>query len=183
MWAVAAGLAVGVALAWTRTAEPAPVPKPLPLTTEQARKKLFGCWYEVEKVVAGQPWPKHNFGALGWKFDAEEVENWQLTGELVTDLHRGGPKINITTTPWRLDVHNRKDNGEVVVLAGIFKFEGDDLIWVTEFPGDGWYPLNPAADYSGRPTDFTSTKENRYEWMRLKRCEYLQTQFPEKGKK
>ncbi len=158
-------------------ASAAPVPKPLPPTAEEVQKRLFGtCWYEVGKVVAGKKDPD---GPLGWKFGAGEVENWQITGELVTDRMFGGATIDISRDVWRMDILSKGERGRVAVLPTIFKFEGDTLVWVTEFPGDGWYhQVDPTGNYKGRPNGFESTKQNRYAVHRLKPCEYLQTTPP-----
>ena len=155
----------------------APVPKTKPPTSEEVRKRLFGtCWYETGKVVAGKEDPNE---PLGWKFGADEVENWQITGELVTDRMFGGATIDMSREPWRMDILRKGERGRVVVLPTIFKFEGGTLVWVTEFPGEGWHSgVNPKGDYTGRPSGFESTKKNRYAVYRLKPCDYLQTTPP-----
>jgi hypothetical protein len=155
----------------------APALKPKPPTAEQVRKRLFGtCWYETGRVVAGRDEPD---GPLGWKFGADEVESWQITGELTTNRVMGGVTIDVSRGVWRMDNLSKGERGRVAVLPSIFKFDGDTLVWVTEFPGEGWYEqVDPHGDYKGRPTGFESTKENRYAVYRLKPCEYLQTTPP-----
>src|SRR5262245_17444458 len=151
-----------------------PVPMAKPPTADEVRKRLFAtCWYETSKVVAGKEDPN---GPLGWKFESDEVENWQITGELVTDRMVGGVTIDVSAKAWRLDIVRKGERGRVAVLPSIFKFEGDTLVWVTEFPGDGWYQqVDPNGHYKGRPTGFESTGRNRYAVYRLKSCQYLQT--------
>ena len=155
----------------------APLPRPRPPTAEEVRRRLFGtCWYETDKVVAGKDDPAE---PLGWRFGADESENWQITGELVTDRMVGGATIDVSREPWRLDILRRDDRGRVAVLPTIFKFEGETLVWVTEFPGEGWYSeVDRHGDYRGRPTGFVSTTQNRYAVHRLKPCDYLQTTPP-----
>ncbi|HVK13330.1 MAG TPA: hypothetical protein VM597_31540 [Gemmataceae bacterium] len=170
---------VATAVCWTvRGPTPAaPKVKPRGPTADEVRKRLFGtCRYETGKVIAGKQDPNE---PLGWKFGADEAENWQITGELVTYRMFGGATIDVSRTPWRLDILSRDDRGRVSVLPTIFKFEGDTLVWATEFPGEGWYSVvDPAGDYKGRPTGFDSTEANRYAVYRLKPCEYLQTSPP-----
>jgi hypothetical protein len=146
-------------------------------TAEEITKRLFGtCWYEIDKVIAGERDPD---GPLGWKFSAKEVENWQITGELVTYRMFGGAKIDVSKEPWRMDILSKNERGRVSILPTIFKFEGDALVWVSEFPGEGWYSeVDRDGHYKGRPTGFKSTKQNRYTVLRLRPCEYLQTTPP-----
>src|SRR5687768_14388690 len=76
------------------------VPKSKPPTADEVRKRLFAaCWYETSKVVAGKENPN---GPLGWKFGSDEVENLQITGELVTDRMAGGVTIDVSAKVWRL---------------------------------------------------------------------------------
>jgi hypothetical protein len=154
-----------------------PVPMAKPPTADEVRKRLFAtCWYETSKVVAGKEDPN---GPLGWKFGPDEVEIWQITGELVTDRMVGGATTDVSAKAWRLDIIRKGERGRVAILPSIFKFDGDTLVWVTEFPGDGWYQqVDPNGHYKGRPTGFESTGRNRYAVYRLKPCEYLQTTPP-----
>lgn len=173
-------LALLVTAAWLSDRIPStasPVPKPKPPTAEAVRKWLFAtCWYETSKVVAGKEDPN---GPLGWKFGSDEVENWQITGELVTDRMIGGVTIDVSAKVWRMDIIRKGERGRLTVLPTIFKFDGDTLVWVTEFPGDGWYQrVDPTGHYKGRPTGFESTGGNRYAIYRLKPCAYLQTTPP-----
>lgn len=154
----------------------APVPKPKPPTLKEIEAKVYGSWYEYDGIYSGRPM-SDGFEAVGWKFGREDAAIWQFGGELSAGEFPGGVKIDITKTPWRLDVHERKRDNTVVVIPGIFKLDGDDLIWATEPSGDWWWQLRPSGEYAGRPKDFTSTPENQYEVRRLKRCEYLQTKF------
>jgi hypothetical protein len=156
---------------------PSPAPKAKPPTADEVRKRLFAtCWYETSKVVAGR---EDRSGPLGWKFGPGEAENWQITGELVTDRMPGGVTIDVSAKAWRLDVIRKGERGRVAVLPSIFKFDGDTLVWVTEFPGDGWYQqVDTNGHYKGRPTGFESTGRNRYAVYRLKPCEYLLTTPP-----
>jgi hypothetical protein len=156
---------------------PSQAPKAKPPTADEVRKRLFAtCWYETSKVVAGKEDPN---GPLGWKFGSDEVENWQITGELVTDRMIGGVAIDVSAKVWQLDIIWKGERGRVAVLPSIFKFDGDTLVWVKEFPGEGWYQqVDPNGDYKGRPTGFESTGQNRYAVYRLKPCEYLQTTPP-----
>jgi hypothetical protein len=165
------------AAVWLIGGEPlpaAPIPKTKPPTPEEVRKRVFGtCWYETSKIVAGREDPSE---PLGRKFGADEVENWQITGELVTHRMFGGATIDMSKEPWRMDILSKDERGRVSVLPTIFMFEGDTLVWVTEFPGEGWYSaVDPKGDYKGRPSGFESTKQNRYAVYQLKPCDYLQT--------
>lgn len=167
-------LALGVA---------APVPKPKPPTQKEIEAKVYGSWYEYDGVYGGRPM-SDGFKPFGWKFGHEDSDTWELGGELSTGPCRGGVKIDITKTPWRIDIHC-KGSESVSVRPGIFKFDGDDLIWATASSGRWHSAVSPTGEYSSRPKDFTSTPENQYEVRRLKRCEYLQTEFenPPKQKK
>ena len=128
------------------------------------------------KVVAGKEDPRE---PLGWKFGADEVENWQITGELATHRTIGGVTIDVSRDLWRMDILHKDERGRVAVLPTIFKFEGDVLVWVSEFPGEGWYQkADPKGNYKGRPSGFESTRQNRYAVYRLKPCDYLQTTPP-----
>jgi hypothetical protein len=128
------------------------------------------------KVIAGKNDPSE---PLGWKFSGDEVENWQITGELVTYRMFGGAKIDVSKQPWRMDIFSKNERGQVSVLPTIFKFEGETLVWVSEFPGEGWYQVvDPKGEYKGRPTGFESTEKNRYAVHRLTPCDYLQTTPP-----
>jgi hypothetical protein len=155
----------------------APKRKPTPSTAAEARERLFAtCWCETGKVVAGKADPSE---PLGWKFGPDEVENWQMTGELVTHRMFGGATISAAMGApgkvWRMDILSKGERGRISVLPTLFKFEGDTLVWVSEFPGDGWYQeVDPSGNYKSRPTGFESTAQNRYAVYRLKPCDYLQ---------
>lgn len=153
----------------------APVPKPKPPTQKEIEAKVFGSWYEYDGVYRGRPM-SDGFEPFGWKFGRGDAAIWQFGGELSAGEFPGGVKIDITKTPWRLDMHDRTNKDSVVVIPGIFKFDGSDLIWATG-PTGRWAALSPTGEYSTRPKDFTSTPDNGQVIRRLKRCEYLQTKF------
>lgn len=160
-----------------------PVPKGRRPTAEEVRIKVFSSWYEDTSVLAGKPWPEHTVEPLGWKFGPDLVNSWQITGELATSPYTGGAKIDVSREPWQLDIYSQQVDGSMWVLPGIFKFEGDNVVWVTPPLNANWHRLDPNGHYPGRPKEFTSTKDNKYTWRLLKRCRYLQTQFPKEEKK
>lgn len=179
LWLI--GLAVAAAVVPV-VAAPVPKAEAKKWTDEEVTKRLFAtCWYEVEKTVDGKPWPGHNYSPFGWKFGEKATECWELGGELSTSETTGGVVVDVSSDPWRLDVLSKDEKGKVSVLPGVIKFDGDDLVWATEFPGEGWYSVVDAkGEYKGRPTGFESTAANRLCVCRLKPCTYLQTVFPDK---
>lgn len=172
------GLALILVVAGTIHSAPVPKVKKQP-TEQEVLDKLFGTtWEETEKMVGGKLWPKHRFDEYGWKFSKEGAECWELTGERSSGGYSGGFKFNLSAEPWRLDILS-KGEGKLSVLPTIFKFDGDDIVWATEFPGEGWYQQEDKdGNYKDRPTGFDSTEKNRYTVCRLKPCAYYQTEFP-----
>ncbi|MBA4063383.1 MAG: hypothetical protein C0501_06655 [Isosphaera sp.] len=165
---VAAALALGSVVA-------APVPKPPPpLTEAELDAKVYGSWVEVEGgKEAGKPVPGYGWG---WKLDPKAAETWDAGLSL-------GPywkaEANTAVVPWRLDVFDKSDSGRVVVKPGIFRLDGDALVWVTD---DGWCEWNKTGEYAARPKELTSTEKNGYTLRVLKRCDYLQTRFDERDR-
>lgn len=161
-------------------AAPVPKVKAKGWTEEGVRAKLFAtCWYEADRTIAGTPEKELKLSSFGWKFGDDGAECWELGGELSTGGHGNEIRTDVAADPWRMDILNWGEKGRVSVLPGIIRFDGDDVLWVTEYPGDGWYSaLNPKGEYKGRPTGFESTAKNRWAVYRLKACKYLQTQFP-----
>lgn len=130
----------------------------------KARAKLFGWWEEVEVVRAGEKNPAgHEW--LGVKFTAAEVRTITIGGQTETTTFPNGLRIDTTKVPWRLDFVNDTEiatRGQRSICTGIFRFEGERLVWVTEGGCRSVTPkVEPAADDPYRPKDFTSTKENK----------------------
>jgi len=94
----------------------APTSRPKPPTVDEVRKRLFGtCWYETGKVVAGKEDARE---PLGWKFGADETENWQITGELVTSHMSGGVTVDVSGDVWRMDILSTGERGRVSAERG-----------------------------------------------------------------
>ena len=152
---------VVLAAACHQPAMAAPVPKPIDRDT--VLKKLYGCWNTVESYKGGEmrPAPREPFGT---GIETDFYVTWTLGGEIIVDYHPPC-RVNVTTTPWQLDIVFDNEVvrrvGRLYVIPGIFRFDGDRLIWVFGTAN----LVDPKAwpeKLVGRPTEFKSTKENGY---------------------
>lgn len=161
-------------IAITPVSPAAPVPKQSAAEAEKIRKKLFGCWVEIEIIQAGVRNPETH-AWLAWHLTEKYTETVTLGGQTEMDRFPNALRINTATTPWQLD-HVNDSMGprgrKRYVCHGIFRFEGEHLVWVNEGPGILLDPdMEPSANYKYRPKDFTSTAENGQKRIVLKKSE------------
>ena len=137
------------------------------LTKEQVEKKLYRSWLEIEIIDSGKS-SKDRTELFGREFSKAGTSSWVSRGD---PSQSGTPavRIDVSADPMRLDfiagsygplvVRKKGENREI--RPGIFKFEGDNLVIVSKrwvFEKD----LEAGEDYPDRPTEFQSTKENKY---------------------
>jgi uncharacterized protein (TIGR03067 family) len=147
-------------------------PRPDP---DLAHHRVLRCWREVRT----EEWYKNGKGDMvhsvvedevkmcAWSLDPDEVEVWDWMGEL-SPVRFAGLQIDTRQEPMHLDLITKTDEKkELRVRPGIFKFEGDKLIWVLAPETE---EFRAAADYATRPTSFTPTKTNRYQRLTLVPC-------------
>jgi hypothetical protein len=147
-----------------------------------AHHRVLRCWREVRT----EEWVKNAKGDMvhdivedpgkmcGWSLDPDEVEVWDWMGEL-SPVRFAGLQIDTRQQPMRLDLITKTDEKkELRVRPGIFRFEGERLIWVT---AGETHAFRASADYPNRPTSFIPTKTNRYQRLTLVPCgKYRQVQ-------
>jgi hypothetical protein len=154
---------------------------------EKARKRFFSEWLEIERLEGGTKItdPEKLFGQ---QFTPDGTGTWARRGELSVRPEKPGPRVDTTVTPMRVDFFSRvrtpesaknrnafvirEDEIMTVVHPCIFKFEDGNLV-IAE--GDTRVPereLKKGEDYPGRPTDFTSTKENKRTVTTMKPCSF-----------
>ena len=160
-------LAVGVAT----SAEPPPKVK---LTPDALKKKFFRCWLEMERVDAGVT-IKEPIKLYGLLFATDGYWVWNRRGELAAGGGLPGVRFDPTTEPMRVDILG--DTREVapskreMIQVGICRFDGDKLVLVVA-PWQMLAPPEKGKDYPERPTEFKSTKENKWQMSKLKPAEY-----------
>jgi uncharacterized protein (TIGR03067 family) len=137
---------------------------PKKLEPEEARKKFYGCWLELDRVDAGVA-VKGPDGLCGVEFAEKAYWVWARRGELSAgggDLYR--VRIDPTANPMRVDIfaptREAPPGQRETVQAGIFKFEGDKLI-IAVAPWTFAEPPEKGKDYALRPKSFESTKANK----------------------
>lgn len=146
---------------------------------EKIRKQFYQCWLEIEEVIAGVRITDPN-KLNGNEFTPDKRWSWGRRGELAAGPGEPGIRIDVTSDPMRADFfgegRSRNFGGDkgnemvTVVRPCIFKFDGDKLVIAY---GDAWVvekELKKGEDYPGRPTDFTSTKENKRTVTTMKPC-------------
>ncbi len=149
---------------------------------EKIRKQFYGCWLEIEEVSAGVRTTNPD-KLNGIEFTPDKRWSWGRRGELAAGPGSLGIRIDPTADPMRADIRSegfvdsfkggrvaREDEKLIRVLPCIFKFEDGKLVIAY---GDGWLvekELKKGEDYPGRPTDFTSTKENKRTVTTMKLC-------------
>jgi hypothetical protein len=145
--------------------------------SDQIEKKFYRCWLETERVTAGVS-SKDPFELVGIEYSKNGTWSWGRRGELSTGL--GMPAVNIDTTsdPMRFEYLGLGEKAAPMQVSkrkikpGIFKFEGDNLVViVNEWMFDK--VLEKGKDYAERPTEFKSTKENKWTLSIMKPAEYL----------
>ncbi len=137
------------------------------LTKEQVEKKLYRSWLGIQQIDSGES-TKDPTKLYGCEFSKAGTSGWQARGD---QSQSGTPavRIDVSADPMRLDfiagsygpLVARKKGENREIRPGIFKFEGDNLVIVTNrwvFEKD----LEAGEDYPDRPTEFRSTKENKY---------------------
>jgi hypothetical protein len=149
---------------------------------EEVRKEFYQCWLEIEETESGVTTsdPKK---LVGRGFGLEAVTGWprRTTGELSLSHDRPGPRIDPTADPMHVDFRIdgvvdsfpggravRADEKLVRVLPCIFKFDKGNLVIAYGDTMSVERELKKGEDYPGRPTDFTSTKENKRKVTTLK---------------
>ena len=135
---------------------------PKKLKPDEARKKFYGCWLELDRVDAGVE-IKDPVQLVGLKFDEKGYWIWGRRGELSTgvdcELYR--VRIDPTANPMRVDIIAPRRSGKHEMMqVGIFKFEGDKLV-VAVAPWAMLEPPEEGKDHALRPKSFESTKANK----------------------
>ena len=137
------------------------------LNQKEVENKWADHWVEIEVIDSGKKVDPFYYFGYSFVPDPEDGGNyadWPLTGELVLSKPPVRLYYDAKPEPMHVDQH-----GVCCNVPGIFRFEGDDLVWVTLYDGRlaGKLPDKPLQ----RPKDFTSTKENGHIVRRLKRTD------------
>ena len=161
-------LAIGVA----NSVEPPPKEK---LAPDALKKKFFRCWLEMERVDAGVT-IKEPIKLYGLQFATDAYWVWNRRGgELSAGGGPPGVRFDPTTEPMRVDILG--DTREVapskreMIQVEICQFDGDKLVLVVA-PWQMLAPPENGKDYAERPTEFKSTKENKWKLRKLKPAEF-----------
>lgn len=154
----------GLGLAVTLTA---PVSKALRPTEAEVRKKLDGSWRVVgwerpgEKNLLGNDW-------IEWEFDGDRACQSYDTGQV--EQFKYGIKLDVARDLMRLDLVIR-DGEKVRITPGIFRFDGNDLIWVqgSEMPAELLKRETTAR--AVRPDTFSPKAPQSWDKLTLRRGE------------
>ena len=143
----------------------APPPRAAKPTRAEAERRWADYWVEVAVTAGGKPGDPAWYWGRSFVPDTADgsFASWLVMGEAVLSPYPGSLTIDVTTDPMRVDlVHTGR------VVPGIFRFDGDDLVWVTprEFHPPAAFGCEPMA----RPTDFTSTAANGHVVRVLRRA-------------
>jgi uncharacterized protein (TIGR03067 family) len=160
--------AITVLIGATAFAVAAPVPRIGKQTQEKTRKLLFElCWRETEVTMGG----RESKADFCWSFEPHRTEVWMDGGELAPHTSKNDVILDATTFPARLDIVVLHEADKKVAWPGIVKFEGDKMIWIG---GPKAVPYRDDGNYTSRPTEFSSTKENGCNMRVLVPCKYLE---------
>ncbi len=145
------------------------------LAPDALKKKFYRCWLEMERVDAGVT-IKEPIKLYGLQFATDAYWVWNRRGgELSAGGGPPGVRFDPTTEPMRVDILG--DTREVapskreMIQVGICQFDGEKLILVVA-PWQMLAPPEKGKDYSERPTEFKSTKENKWQMSKLKPAEF-----------
>lgn len=138
------------------------------------KKKFYRCWLETERVDAGVT-VKDPFELIGLQFATDAYWVWGRRGELSAGSELPGVRFDPTTDPMRVDIPSRTREAppskREMIQVGICRFDGDKL----DLAVAPWRMLAPpeeGKDYAERPTEFKSTKENKWTIRKLKPAEF-----------
>ncbi len=164
---IVVALCVTSHVAYAQTPTPKKAGVAVKLTKEQVEKNLYRSCLGIERIDSGES-TKDPTTLQGREFSKAGLSSWQVRGDPSQD---GTPavRIDVSADPMRLDfiagnygpLVARKKGENREIRPGIFKFDGDNLVIVTK----RWVSekdFEAGEDYPDRPTEFTSTKENKY---------------------
>ncbi len=155
------------------TANSAEPPK-VKLAPDALKKKFFRCWLEMERVDAGET-IKDPFELIGLQFAVDGYWLWNRRGELAAGGGLPGVRFDPTTEPMRVDIlsgtREVAPSKREMLQLGICRFDGEKLILVVT-PWQMIAPPEKGKDYAERPTEFKSTKENKWKLRKLKPAEF-----------
>ncbi len=144
------------------------------LAPDALKKKFFRCWLEMERVDAGET-IKDPFELVGLQFAADGYWLWNRRGELAAGGGLPGVRFDPTTEPMRVDIlsgtREVAPSKREMLQLGICQFDGEKLILVVA-PWQMLAPPEKGKDYAERPTEFKSTKENKWKLRKLKPAEF-----------
>jgi hypothetical protein len=98
----------------------------------------------------------------GWQLLSRNVEIWGYAGEFSPTAYSYEIEIDVEKEPMRLDLLSRGEKGKRDIQPGIFRFEGEQLIWMTPGLPNRWQDSPKSGECELRPRSFEATKENGY---------------------
>jgi hypothetical protein len=161
------------------TQEKATKPKTENPTSDNAdaiTKKFYRSWLEVEREAAGKS-TKDPFKLYGVKYAENDYSVWLRRGELSTANDTvPGVRFDPTSNPMRVDilggVRDVPPGKRQSIQLGICKFEKENLVIVLA-PWQMLAPPEKGKDYAERPTEFKTTKENKWTLSIMKPSEFF----------
>ena len=167
---IALGPVVCLAAVFTVAADP---PAKKEDAADKVRKRFYSGWLEIERLEGGVKITDPE-KLSGSDFSPEQVVGWGRRGELSLWVGKPGPRIDPTTDPMRVDFLSvgyvdsfpggrvaREDEKFIRVDPCIFKFEDGNLVIAYSTSLVKERKHDKGEDYTERPKDFTSTKENK----------------------
>lgn len=133
-------------------------------TPEQIRGQFYGVWLEEEKTAGGKR-TTDPFGLCGLLFEEKKWYAWGRRGELSAAWADRGVRVDTAADPMRFDMLDGTDS----IKPGIFKFDGDKLVVALPANWKRERMLRKGEDYTARPTEFKSTKDDGVDVYILRR--------------
>jgi uncharacterized protein (TIGR03067 family) len=124
-----------------------------PANKPAEKERLLGTWVQVDYESAG----KHaHFGEHYFRFTGTKAEEWHSPND-PSRVRNWGYEIDEAADPKHLDLSDPEAGPISGYVSGIYKWEGEKLIWIWDMSDKpGYTDPKTKKEYTHRPESFTT---------------------------